>query len=347
MGQHEGDQRFRGGASLRRGTAAGLRENRRLALATGGVGLLPLRVVEVVIGAVDQEARLRRLGGLGRDGQRAVERPDALQVGHIAVAARQQHGPGQASRVEHAARLAIDRADLEQALERHRADACRPRAGRLAELIDGRAHAFAAARMAHQADVREVDCVQQREAERRWRRGHPRVPPCQLLQVAQHQPAAAQVQAIVASFTGGRVDAPVGVDRDHDEAVARERPGQVFIAQVARRHPIARRAGAAEGVVAAIVVAHAVAGIETPAGAVVAMQENHQRMWPAALGPVDPGPELGLEAGRDRGVTGCRQLVVALDDRQRGPGRRGQAQGQQHRREGAADRVRVQEHGAP
>ena len=65
----------------------------------------------------------------------------------VAVAHRENDVPGDALRVEHAARLAVDGADLEDALEaERREDLARPLRALIEVLVVRSANAFAAAR---------------------------------------------------------------------------------------------------------------------------------------------------------------------------------------------------------
>src|SRR5262245_25161827 len=93
-----------------------------------------------------------------------IEMADPLQVKDVAVAHREKHVPCQSIRIEDAAGLSVDWADLEYAFEVDRdADQAGPRAARVAVLRERGAHAFAAPRMSHHAHMIEVKLTLQIE----------------------------------------------------------------------------------------------------------------------------------------------------------------------------------------
>src|SRR5262245_20438134 len=133
-----------------------------------GIAELPLRVVKIVVGAPDGIRCLETRRVLIGDQQHAVERLDALQIEDIAVAVGKQHRPGQAISIKavgivSGTSLSVHRANLKEAFEGYRrTDPRRPGTAWRPELFVRSAHAFSAARVAHQADVREIDSAKQR-----------------------------------------------------------------------------------------------------------------------------------------------------------------------------------------
>ena len=238
---------------------------------------LPLGVVEVVIGAPDGEGRLRRRRRLAADQHHAIERLDALQVEHVAVAHRQQHVPRRPVGVQDARRLPVDRPDLEDPFEADRSDPRRPGAAGIAIQVVVGAHAFAAARVAEHAEVREIERAADVEAKAR-RRAAGRVPLAQPLQVLEHETAAPQVQAAVVGDAGRGVHATVRVDRDDDVAPRGEAFGKIRIAGVARHHDVSGRTGAGERVLHVDVEAPGTGAFEPSARRMIAVQEDQQRI---------------------------------------------------------------------
>ena len=105
-----------------------------------------------------------------RAAEDAVQDVHALQIRDVAVAARQQDDAVHPVRVEHAAGLAVDGADLEDGADVEFADQGRERAALVAELLKRRPRALAASAVAHQSDLREIQRAFRVEAERVRRR---------------------------------------------------------------------------------------------------------------------------------------------------------------------------------
>jgi len=279
---------------------------------------LPLGVVEVVIGAPDGEGRLRRRRRLAADQHHAIERLDALQVEHVAVAHRQQHVPRRPVGVQDARRLPVDRPDLEDPFEADRSDPRRPGAAGIAIQVVGGAHAFAAARVAEHAEVREIERAADVEAKAR-RRAAGRVPLAETLQVLEHQPPAPQVEPAIVGHAGGGVHAAIRVDRDDDVAPRREPLGEVGVARMTRHHDVPRRTGAGEGVLHVDVEAPRTGALEPSAGRVVAVQEHQQRIrgMREVERTIDARPQLGRELGGHVRIDRRRQLVFSARRRER------------------------------
>src|SRR5262245_31070052 len=131
---------------------------------TGRIAELPFGVVEVVVCAPNGEGGFLRGRIVGSVHEHPIEDTDPLQGKDVAVAHRQKHIPRQPFRIEDAAGLPVDRADLEYAFEVDRdADQAGPRAARVAVLRERGAHAFATARMSHHAHMIEVKLTLQTE----------------------------------------------------------------------------------------------------------------------------------------------------------------------------------------
>src|SRR5438045_1557046 len=158
---------------------------------------------------------LEARGALIGNEQHAIERLDALQIEHIAIAVGQQHCPGQAIGIEtigiaRRTGLAVHRTDLEQAFEGHRrSDARRPGTADGAELLVSRAHTFAATRMPHESYMREVNAMEERT-------GGIVIEQRKLLEMAKDQAPAPQVQATVSGYSWRRRHTAVCIDRNHD-----------------------------------------------------------------------------------------------------------------------------------
>src|SRR5499426_470161 len=131
---------------------------------TGRIAELPFGIVEVVVCAPNGEGGFLRGRIVGSVPEHPIEDADPLQVKDVAVAHRQKHIPCQSFRIEDAAGLSVDRADLEYAFEVDRdADQCGPRAAGVAVLRERGSYAFAAARMSHHAHMIEVKLTLQTE----------------------------------------------------------------------------------------------------------------------------------------------------------------------------------------
>src|SRR5690606_20427151 len=109
----KGEQAAQGELALLGGAGGGGGEEGLVVFAAGGVGLLPLGVEEVVVGAPGDEGALGGVAAFVEEGEEAIEGFDALEVGDIAVAQGEEHGPGEAVGVELAGGLPVDGGDLE------------------------------------------------------------------------------------------------------------------------------------------------------------------------------------------------------------------------------------------
>src|SRR6185503_16015576 len=134
-------------------------EERRLAIAPVGIGKLPLRVVEIVIGAEHFEGRFVECRILCRDQQAAVVRLQPFEIRNVPIAPRKKDIPLHSGIVQNAASLAIYRTNLKKCFEIYRPDAGGPRTSRILILRDCRAHALTASSVAHEPNMSEVKCA--------------------------------------------------------------------------------------------------------------------------------------------------------------------------------------------
>ena len=274
----------------------------RLARAAGGVGAggvvavgEPDAVEPVVVGAEQRHLDAReRVAGL--DVLAALEEARALQVGDVAVAvAEHRH-------VRHAVRraaLVVDRGERDHAAQVVLA----ARRGPLAVVVDEARDRVAAARVAHQADAREVELADERGAEvvvgvgrhRRLVGGVERVE-----RRGDQDPALVHALALRAVLV---VDELVLVERHDRVAPGREVLAEVGVAAVValERGAVRRRAGVAAAVVAVHEQDHRRAG--RPVGRVVDR--------PAHL----HGRRRGRSGQRAAGGVGLLQVDRAHQDR--------------------------------
>src|SRR5262245_28849293 len=141
---------------------------------TGRIAELPFGVVEIVVCPPNGEGGFLRGRIVDSVPEHPIEGADPLQVKDVAVAHRQKYIPCQSFRIEDAAGLSVDRADLEYAFEVYRGvDQGGPGAARVAVLRERGAHSFTAAGMTHHAHMIAVKLDFQTEPQGRRRRFRP------------------------------------------------------------------------------------------------------------------------------------------------------------------------------
>src|SRR6185436_19678572 len=240
------------------------------------VTCLPFGIVEVVVRTPDREGRLLSSRRFRSHPQHAIEWFHTLKIKYVTIAHREQNVPRGAQGVECQRCLPVDRSNLKNALNRQRSNQALPvRAAGIAliEIIGG-AHPFPASRVSEQADVTEIDLAHQIIQSGRWSFGAG-IPPAQLLQMTEHQPAARQVQAAINESAGCSVDAAVHIEGHNDVAQTRQTLCQVTVSGVTRHGNEAGRTGAGKGVLNVDIKMLAGSGQTTTSG-VIAMQQNQK-----------------------------------------------------------------------
>jgi len=201
-----------------------------------------------------------------------------------------------------------------------REDPCRPETAGVAKDVVSGAHALAAARVAQQAYVSEIQRALQAHPETSGCAAEP-VPFTQPLQVSKHQSPARQVQAPVARHARRGVDTAVRVDRHHNVSPRSQPVSQIFITGMARDDNVSWGTGAGESIGDIVVDTPRNSTDKVSAGRVIAVQEYEQRVgaFVQIRRPIDAGPQFRGSDRQNVRIERGRKLVFRIAGGQRAP----------------------------